>query len=467
MIKFGTGGFRDIMNDNFNKHNIQKIAQALCINIKKEKSNKPVVIGYDRRFMSDIASNWVAEVFAGNGVKVKLYTKPVPTPAVMFTVMNEQLDYGVTITASHNPYFYNGLKITKTGGRDASVEYTNALEKIANKNLKIKSMPIENARKAGLIEDFDNIKHYMKSIAKFVSKDIKDNKLKVLFNTMHGVTGECIHLLAKNYNLKKYDVLNEEIDPYFEHKLPSPSESTLEEFKKQVVRGRYSIGLACDGDGDRLGVVDELGNFHTCNTLLGIIYYYLIKYRGFKGDVVKTVSTSILLEKLAEQFGFTCHNVPVGFKYVSPKMAETNALLGGEGSGGLTMRDFTPSKDSLFAISLILDAMAVINKPFSQIVEEVKESCGYCSTYIEDQLSFKNRNKIIKALNKKSPSFSYKCTKTQLSDGCRYEFEDKSWVIIRFSGTENLIRYYIEFPTEIECERNIKAIEKFIAKFDK
>ncbi|MBE5757505.1 MAG: phosphoglucomutase/phosphomannomutase family protein [Clostridiales bacterium] len=467
MIKFGTGGFRDIMNDNFNKLNVQKIAQAICLNIKKENSKKPVVIGYDKRFMSDHASKWVAEVFAGNGVKCKLYTKPVPTPAVMYTVMNEGLDYGVTITASHNPYYYNGLKITKTGGRDASVEFTTSIEKIVNKNLKIKTMPYQKAKDLGLIEDFDNIKSYMRAISKFVSKDIKNNKLKVLFNAMHGVTGECLHILAKNYNIKKYTVLNEDIDPYFEHKLPSPSESTLEEFKKQVVRGRYSVGLACDGDGDRLGVVDELGNFHTCNTLLGVIYYYLVKYREFKGDVVKTYATSILVEKLAKTFGFECHNVPVGFKFVSAKMAETDALLGGEGSGGLTMRNFTPSKDSLFAISLILDAMALINKPLSEIVQEVKNSCEYTSTYIENQINFLNRNRIIKALNKKTPAFSYKCKKTTSKDGCRYEFEDGSWVMIRFSGTENLIRYYIEFATEIECERNIKAIEKFIEKYDK
>ena len=466
MIKFGTGGFRDVMNDNFTKGNIQKIAQAICINMKKEKTNKPVVIGYDRRFMSDVASTWVAEVFAGNGVKCMLYTKPVPTPAVMFTVMNNGLDYGVTITASHNPYYYNGLKITKTGGCDASVEYTNSIEKMVNRNLKVKSIPLADARKAGLVEDFDNIKEYMKAIAKFVSKDIKNNKLKVLFNNMHGASYECLHLLAKNYNLSKFDILNEDADPYFEHKLPSPSESTLEEFKKQVVKGKYSVGLACDGDGDRLGVVDELGNYHTCNTLLGVIYYYLVKYRGMKGDAVKTVSTSILLEKLATMFGYTCHNVPVGFKFVSPKMAETDALLGGEGSGGLTMRGFTPSKDSMFAMSLILDAMALINKPLSKIVEEVKESCGYVSTYIEDQLSFRNRSKIIKALSKNTPSFSYKCETTHYSDGCKYSFKDGSWIIIRFSGTENLIRYYIEFPTEIECERNIKAIEKFIDKYD-
>ena len=185
------------------------------------------------------------------------------------------------------------------------------------------------------------------------------------------------------------------------------------------------------------------------------------------GDVVKTITTSNFLVDLANKFGFKCHSVPVGFKYVSPKMAETNALLGGEGSGGLTMRNFTPSKDSLFAISLILDAMATINKPLSKIVKEAKNFCGYISTYIEEESRFVNRKSLLKVIKKTPPSFSYKPTNTiEYSDGCRYEFEDGSWIVIRFSGTENVLRYYVEFPTEIECERNIKAIKKFIEKND-
>ena len=469
MIKFGTGGFRDIMNDNFNKENVRKITQAIANIIKKNKITTPVVIGYDRRFMSDIIATWVVEVLAGNNIKSKLFNKPVPTPQVMYTVKNDNLDFGITITASHNPYYYNGYKVTKKGGFDADPILTSKIEELANKNIKVKSMLFEMAKDKKLVEELDNTKDYIKHMGSFVSKTIKQNKLKVLFNTMHGVTGECISLLAKNYNLAKYEIINDESDPYFNHKLPSPAENTLEEFKKLVVKGKYSVGLACDGDGDRLGVVDELGNYYSCNTLLAIIYYYLVKYRDMKGDIVKTITTSNFLDKLAESFGFKCHSVPVGFKYVSPKMLETDALIGGEGSGGLTMRNFTPSKDSLFAISLILDTMATINKPLSKIVSEAKDFCGYISTYIENESYFINRKRLLKAIKKSPPSFSYKPTNIIYYDdgGCRYEFEDGSWIVIRFSGTENVLRYYVEFPTEIECERNIKAIKKFIEKNDK
>lgn len=469
MIKFGTFGFRAVMEEDFTKENIQKITQAIVKVIKKQKSTKPVVVGYDRRFMSDQAAKWVAEVFAGNNVPCKLYTKPVPSPVVSYTVKAENLDFGIIITASHNPYYYNGYKIAIKGGFDANANFTDNLEKLANANIKIKTMDYDTAVSQGLITLFDNLKDYIKNISKFVSKEIKDNKIKVLFNAMHGTTVDCAKMIAKLYNIKQFDIINDNQDPYFEYKLPCPNESTLEDFKKQVVRGRYTIGLACDGDGDRLGVVDELGQFYNCNEILAILYYYLVKYRNMQGDIVKTYSDSIILAKLAEKFGFKCHETPAGFKYVSVKIAETNALIGGEHSGGITMRNYTPTKDSMFAISLLLDALAIIKKPLSKIVEEVKGYAEYYSTYRESSFLIKNNAKFTKTLRKKIPAFSYKAVSIIKDDGFKYIFEDGSFVFFRFSGTENrnLLRCCMEFSTEIECERNQKAIENYINTYNK
>jgi len=467
MIKFGTGGFRAIIGDEITKKSIQQVAQALANVINKEHSTEPVIIGYDRRFMSNIFAEWFAEVLAGNKIKTKLYTSAVPTPTVMYSVLQEHTDYGITITASHNPYMFSGIKITTRGGIDANIEFTGKLEKIANKINKVKSISIEEARNRNLIVDMDNVKDYLKNITKYLSKEIKDNKLKVIFNAMHGVTAEPAKQLFKMLKISKYEIINDSIDPYFEYKLPSPSEDTLQEFAKEVTKGKYNIGLACDGDGDRLGVIDELGNIHGANTVLAILYYYLVKYRQMQGDVVKTQATSIILDKLAESFNYTCHEVPVGFKWVSHKMQETNALIGGESSGGLTVRNYTPCKDSLFAVALILDAMTVIKKPLSKIIEEVKNHCGYISTFVELSATLSNKKKLEKAIKKYSPNFSYKPVKVIKDDGTKYVFEDNSWVMIRFSGTEDLVRYYLEFPTEIEVERNIKAIRTFIDKYQK
>lgn len=467
MIKFGTSGFRAQIADGFTKENVQKIAQALAKIIKTEKSKNPVVIGYDRRFLSDTASVWFTEVLAGNKIKVKLYTKSVPSPTVMFAVKDEGLDYGVIITASHNPHNDNGLKITVKGGADASAEQAEMIAKIANSNQKIKTLDIDTAREQGLVEDYDNMKEYLKNLNKFVSKDIKNSKIKVLFNAMHGACSEYAPQLAKMYKIAKFDVINDSVDPYFEHKLPAPEEENLEDFKKQVVKGKYSIGLAVDGDGDRLAVVDEQGNFHNNNMLMAVSYYCLIKYRNFKGDIVRTNSSSHIMDLLAEKFGYKCHETPVGFKYVSKAMRENNALFGGEVSGGMTMRNYIPSKDSFFSISMILDAMAITKKSLSELIKEVKEESGYISTYVMDSLKFKDRKKLMKAINKVAPNFSYKPVSIDRTDGVKYTFEDGSWVLLRFSGTENVVRYYMEFSTEIECERNQKSVIAYFEKYGK
>lgn len=468
MIKFGTSGYRGTFGDDFTKEIVQKICQALASRIKKEKSKKPVVIGYDRRFMSRHIAIWAAEVFAGNKIVCKLYNKSVPTPAVMYTVMEDDLDYGIMITASHNPYHHNGIKLVTKGGKDAGLDVTADIEKNANKNIKIKSFNYEDGIKSQLIVDFDNINNYVKKIQKFMSPNLKNSDIKILFNAMHGVTGESARILAKNYGLKNFTIVNEDEDPYFEHRLPCPSEEVLEDFIKDVKKGKYNIGLACDGDGDRLGVIDEKGTYYDANTILATLYYYLIKYRNLSGDIVRTCATSHCLDLLANKFNFNCHEVPVGFKWVGAKMKETNALLGGESSGGLTMRNYIPSKDSMFAVCLILDAMATIKKPLSKIVKEVYDFCGYNSLFIEKGLKINKKKKLMKSFLTSRPNFDKEPSEIKhLSDGVKYVFEDNSFVTIRLSGTEDLLRYYMEFPNETMCDRAAKDILDYIKNVEK
>lgn len=467
MINFGTSGFRAVIGEEFNKVNVQKIAQALSKIIKRDKLTKPVVIGYDKRFMSDYYAREFAEVLAGNKIKTLLYSKSVTTPQVAFTIKDLELDFGIIITASHNPYIYNGIKLFVKGGKDAPIEVTNEVEKFANSKTKIKTLDYETATKNELIMPIDNLKEYIKNLDKFVSKNLKGSKIKILYNAMHGATPECTRAFAKHYKLAKFDIINDEEDAYFGHVAPCPNGASLEQFKKQVVKGRYAVGFACDVDGDRLGIIDDLGNYVDNNIIMGIIYYYLVKIRGLKGDVVKNYSTTILLDKLSEKFGFKTHETFVGFKHTARVMKETDALLGGESSGGLTVRNYTPFKDGLFSISQIVDALAYFKKPLSEVIKEVKSFAEYYHTYYEDTLKLKDRNKFLKLLMKKSPTFSYKPINKIVNDGMKYVFEDGSWVNIRLSGTENIARYHVEFPTEIECERNIKAIKKFVDDFNK
>ena len=469
MIKFGTSGFRAINGEDFTKENVQKIAQALVKIIKKDKIIKPICIGFDRRYMGDFYARWIAEVFAGNNIVTKFYNHPVPSPTVMHTVMKEDLDFGIIVTASHNPYMYNGVKITTKGGKDANEELCKQIKKLANKSIRIKTADYSLSVTKGLIVEYDNIKEYIKGISKYLSKDIKEkNNIKLLFNAMHGVTNEPMNILAKKLNLKKYDIIKENTDVFFEYSVTSPDEENLETFKKEVTKGKYSLGIACDGDGDRIGIIDDQGNYISANTIIAVIYYYLIKFKEMTGDVVKSMATSTLLDKLAESLGYQCHETKVGFKYVSAKMEETNALLGGEESGGLTIKGFTPSKDSMLAVALILDCIHVMKKPLSEIIEEVKTSCDYISTYQKADIKISSKTKLMKALKKTMPKFPYKPIKiAKFKEGVKYYFEDGSFVLIRFSGTENLLRYYFEFPTEFECEKVLTAITNFIETYNK
>lgn len=462
MINFGTGGFRAIIAEEFTKQNIQKIAQALAIIIKKENAKKKIVIGHDRRFLGNKAMVWFCEVMTGNDIEVLAYTVPIPTPAVMFKTREECNDYGVMITASHNPYDYNGIKIFTKGGKDADLDVTKKIEKFANKNCKIKTKSYSLALLEGLITEDKNISDYLENILNFVSPNIQKNNLKVLFNAMNGVTAEYSLTLAKMLKIKKFDVVNYENDAYFGHKLPSPNEKTLVEFAKTVVDGGYDIGLASDGDGDRLAVVDEKGNIHNCNIIMAIVYYYLIKHRNQSGDMVINNASSEIFSMLSQKLGQNCFEVPVGFKWITSKMIEKNALLGGESSGGLTLRGYILGKDGLFSSSLILDVLSSLKKPFTEIIKEVKEFCNYNMFFFEESISVASKEKINNFLAKTNPKISFPILNVSLKDGFKYYFENGSWLLIRFSGTEPILRIFVEAQSQNQCIKIFEETKSFL-----
>ena len=463
MIKFGTAGFREIIGEEYTKENVQKIAQSLSnIICENKKTKKVVIIGYDKRFMSREFAIWFAEVLAGNSIKVKLHKTPTPTPQVMFGVKEEKLDYGVTITASHNPYYYNGIKICIKNGQDATNEITALVQDGANeKDLVIKTLPYNKAN-GNMIVEFDDTENYLKTIFSYANNKLCNNNLKVLFNPMFGVTTTCAQKLSDHFNFKTFDIINGETDPYFAHLTPAPSEAALKEMSKQIVSGGYSVGLATDADGDRLGLIDEKGQYHSCNEFMAIVYYYLIKYRKLKGDIVKNCSTSIIYDMLAKKLKYKCHTTPVGFKYISSKMDETNAIIGGESSGGLTIRGYVKTKDSMLATTLLLNAIAEMNKPVSKIIEEIRNFAGYNMVYLEGSLKIENKENTIKLFETKMPKFKPAPILIDKTDGIKYMFKDNSWAQVRFSGTEPILRYHIEAATTSKQEELKEAILSFI-----
>lgn len=453
MIKFGTGGFRAVIGDDFIKQNIELLAQGLVNQIRDEKAeNSPIVIGYDRRFLSDLAAKWLSGVFAANGIKVHFINKDAPTPLIMFVVKQCKSEYGMAVTASHNPAEYNGIKVFTAGGRDASREVTDKLEGYIAKltPADVKTMSFEDGLASGIIEYIDPMNDYIDSILSFVDIDvIKKHHLKVLLDPMYGVSKTSLQTILLTCRCD-VDIIHDRHDTLFGGRLPAPSAKTLAHLSQMVVEGHYDLGIGTDGDADRIGLIDSEGNFIHPNDILVLLYYYLVKYKGWKGDCVRSLATTHLLDRLAADFGCTSWEVPVGFKWVSSKMDETGAIIGGESSGGLTVKGHISGKDGIYAAALLVEMVCVIGKPLNEILREIKDTYGHCEmSEFDTHFSFEKKDELNHTLfvEKKLPDFGIEIDKVSYADGCKVYFKNGGWIICRFSGTEPLIRIFCEMET--------------------
>ncbi len=466
MIKFGTGGWRAVIGDDFVKENICKVAAGMLLLMKQEnKTSKPVVIGYDRRFLSENAAKWMAEVLAAGGIKVWFLRRSAPTPLIMHTVKREGLFYGVEITASHNPANYNGIKLIVEEGRDAPLETTELLEKLIEK-AEVFALPFEKAVQEGMVEYIKNpFNNFIDDIfALLDTKALRDRGLRVLFDSMHG--SGAYPLMVIFYSARcTIDIMNENKDAYFGGLMPAPNERSLKRLQDNVVKGGYDLGIAMDGDGDRLGIIDSNGKYINANEILCMLYWYLVKFKSWKGPVVRNLATTHMLDKIAESFGETCFEVPVGFKYISSKIDEVDAVLGGESSGGLTVRGHIHGKDSVYAASLFAEMVSVTGMSPTEIMKNLEEQFGKF-VMVEDNLCFESDykavvNNIIME-QKKLPDFGKKVVRTNYEDGCKVYFEDDSFVICRFSGTEPLLRIFAESSDADSARSYVDAFKTFL-----
>ena len=455
MFKFGTGGWRDIIADGFTKENIRLLAQSLSEKMTKEGA-KEIVIGFDRRFMSDLGATWLAEVFAANGITVYYIPSNAPTPLIMFTVKEFGCKYGMAVTASHNPAIYNGIKVFTEGGRDANEIVTGELEEIGKTVTDVKSMDFDEATEKGIIKITNPFNDYIDSIMNMLDIDaIKEKGLKILLDPMFGVSRTSLQTILLTARCD-VDIINDRHDTLFGGRLPSPSAATLTKLSDMVVEEGYDIGIATDGDADRIGIINEDGRFIHPNEILVLLYYYLLKYKGWKGDVVRNLATTHLLDKIADDFGFKCHEVPVGFKHISSKMEESDAIIGGESSGGLTIKGHIRGKDGIFASSLLVEMICKTGKGLSEMLDEIHTKYGQ-SFMSERDFKFSNEKKaqLQKLIyeDKVLLDFSEKVAKVSYMDGLKVYFENGGWIIARFSGTEPLIRVFCEMENKELAEK--------------
>lgn len=467
MIKFGTGGWRAVIGEDFIQENIRLVAAGILQLAKEEnKTEKPIIVGYDRRFLSESAAKWVAETLAEGGLEVWFLNRSAPTPLIMHTVMKEELHYGIEITASHNPASYNGIKLIVDEGRDAPLETTGRLEEIIEETRNVNFCNFDDAVKAGKIVYRKNpFNKFLDDIIDLLDMSaLRERGLRVLFDTMHGSGAYPLQVIFHTARCT-IDTMNLNKDAYFGGMMPAPTEKTLSMLRDAVIKGSYDLGIAMDGDGDRLGVIDKCGRYIDANEILCMLYYYLVKYKGWKGGVVRNLATTHMLDKIAESFGEKCYEVPVGFKYISSKIDEVDAVLGGESSGGLTVRGHIHGKDSVYAASLFAEMVSVIGKSPAEIMDELENEFGHFEM-VEDNLHFAPEYKAtiekIVFEDKKLPGFDSEVSHVSYDDGCKVYFKDDSFVICRFSGTEPLLRIFAEADNKEKASKYIKDFKEFL-----
>lgn len=478
MLQFGTGGWRAIIGEEFTKENIQKMALALSLKMKAEGvADQGIAAGYDRRFLSKEAVIWACEVFAAQGIRVWFVNRSSPTPLIMFYVMKHQMNYGFMVTASHNPAIYNGIKVFTYGGRDADEKQTQDIEKylriaeeqyVENEVEKGQMPPPSylDLVKKGMVQEIHPLNEYLDNIINVIDMDaIRARDLRVAIDPMYGVSLTALNTILSVARCS-IETINAQHDTLFGGKMPAPTEHTLRNLQNYVLDRYCDIGIATDGDADRLGVIDDLGHFLHPNEILVILYYYLLKYKGWRGPAVRNISTTHVLDKVAESFGQVCYEVPVGFKHISAKMQEADAIIGGESSGGLTVKGHIHGKDGIYAAALLVEMIAVSGKKLSEISADIKREYGAINM-AERAYRFtpeeKERIYSVLMLEQALPEMpDQEIEKVSYEDGCKVYLKNGGWISARFSGTEPLLRIFCEMSREEDAVRLCRIWEEFL-----
>ena len=461
VIKFGTDGWRGVIAREFTFDNLSLVAQATMDWLQREGlADQGMVIGYDRRFLSREFADRVAEVAAGNGIRVWLTDRYTPTPAVSWAVHEKKAGAGVMITASHNPPVYNGFKVKESFGGSARPSTTKVLEEIVAANAaagrEILALPLDQARDAGLVTEFDARQGYFAQLARYVDlAAIGRAGLAIAVDPMFGAGAGCIPALVPGAT-----EIHAEENPSFGGQPPEPTEEHLTELASLVGSGRYRVGLALDGDADRIGAVDETGAFFSSHMIFTVLLRHLLERKGLRGAVVKTVSTTRMVDLLCEKFCLELFETPIGFKHICELMLEQPILMGGEESGGLGVSGHIPERDGILMGLLLLEAMALSGKGLRQLLEETMAEIGrFCYRRIDLPIADQAKERLISQLQAGSLDriADRPVAATNFRDGFKFLFADGSWLLIRPSGTEPVLRLYSEAGTPEQVEELLGA----------
>ncbi len=465
-IHFGTDGWRAVISDTFTFSNLRLVAQAVADAIGSEHWNdgtpvpagvdeRKVVVGFDTRFLSDRYASEVARVLAGNGFTVYLAQSDAPTPAISFSVRNLGAIGGVMITASHNAPRYNGVKLKAAYGgsalpeqcRRVEVYLTDNEERARGPNL----MDFDQARQLGLIQRFNPLPAYYDHMRKLIDFDaIADNPQQVVVDSMFGSGRGVIKGILQGTGCEVTEIRGE-MNPGFGGVHPEPIARYLGALAGAVSTGMGHLGLATDGDADRIGAMDGRGNFVDPHKIMALALRYLAETRGWRGPVVRTVSTTRMIDRLAERYGLPMYETPVGFNHIADHMLKEDVLIGGEESGGISFRGHIPEGDGVIMGLLLLEIVAKTGVSLYELVEALLKDVGPAHYQRTDlRLSHPvSKSEMTRTLVDNAPAQigGEQVGEVKTLDGVKYLINDGSWLLIRPSGTEPVLRVYAEGRT--------------------
>ncbi|MGE5544062.1 MAG: phosphoglucomutase/phosphomannomutase family protein [Bacillota bacterium] len=452
-IKFGTDGWRDIIADNFTFANVRVVVQGIASYINSHQlAKRGLVIGYDNRFLSRDFAKAACSVLAGNGIRVYMPEKSLPTPVTAYAVRLHKAGGAIMITASHNPPPYNGLKFIPEYAGPALPEITDEIEKEIRRVIeggRIYELSPAEADELGLIARLDVDESYINHLQKLVNLKVTgEEPPTVVVDPMFGAGIGYLEKVLQDAGYKVVPINNHR-DPLFGGSMPEPTDQLLGDLKEAVVSHKAILGLALDGDADRFGVVDDQGRYWPPNRILYLLLQHILRTRSIRGPVARTLATTHMLDRVAEANGLAVLETPVGFKYIGQCLREKGCIMGGEESGGMSILGHVPEKDGILAGLLVAEMLAVSGKTLSDIHREFVDEYGSMdSERLDVKYKEKDREQVLANLKEYRPRQIAGKAVESISEreGKKIILEDDSWVLIRSSGTEPVFRIYVEAP---------------------
>jgi phosphomannomutase len=467
-IKFGTDGWRGIIAEDFTFPNVRACAQSTAQYLKEAGlAERGLVVGYDTRFASEDFAAAVAEVVAANGIHVYLCDSPVPTPVVSFAILERKAGGAVIITASHNPARWSGFKYKPEYASSASPEVIARLEEPLPSILasEVPRLPLDEARERGLVEIVAPRQSYLEHLSELVDvQAVRSAGLRLVIESMYGAAGGWLLDLLSGGQTQVQE-LHGERNPAFPGLQPEPITRHLGALIDTVKRTGADVGVATDGDGDRVGATDEKGEFINQHQMFALLAYYLLEVRGQRGPMVKSVTSTSMIYRLGELYDVPVFETPVGFKFLGPKMIAENALIAGEESGGFAFRGHPPDRDGLLSALYLLHFIAQRGRRPSELLAELYDKVGpHYYDRIDIELEAHRKDEFHERLTRARPGALAGATVTSVdtTDGFRFHLDGGGWLLFRFSGTEPLLRIYTEVPDRELVPKLLAAGKKLV-----